>query len=65
MSLTPLQALARQAQSSPEDNAFIFHEDVWTHQIPLLMVTDFLIYLSRRHRRLSQPALGDDLVPDE
>ncbi len=65
MSLTPLQAPAGQAQSSPEDTAFIFHEDVWTHQMPLFMVTDLLIYLNRRHQRLSQPALGDDLVPGE
>ncbi len=32
MSLTPLQALTRQAQSRPEGTAFIFHEDVWTYR---------------------------------
>jgi long-chain acyl-CoA synthetase len=32
MSLTPLQALLRQAQSRPEGTAFIFHEDVWTYR---------------------------------
>jgi long-chain acyl-CoA synthetase len=32
VSLTPLQALERQAQSRPESTAFIFHEDVWTYR---------------------------------
>jgi acyl-CoA synthetase (AMP-forming)/AMP-acid ligase II len=32
MPLTPLQALLHQAQSRPDDTAFIFHEDVWTYR---------------------------------
>lgn len=32
MTVTPIEALMQQAQSRPENAAFIFHEDVWTYR---------------------------------
>jgi long-chain acyl-CoA synthetase len=32
MKMTPMDALAHQAQTRPESTAFVFHEQVWTYQ---------------------------------
>jgi acyl-CoA synthetase (AMP-forming)/AMP-acid ligase II len=32
MTVSPIEALMQQAQSRPENTAFIFHEDVWTYR---------------------------------